>query len=137
MLPLVPHILAAALAVFAQGASAQTPAAPAENAPASVPGELNPDTYFKGRMGGTFGKDIIEVMPGAKRIAVASFRVAFITDNSVSAQVRGSYLPGRDSSGARSSLYVALKGVDAKTFQAITDKAYARRAAARWWPWTR
>jgi hypothetical protein len=117
-------VLAAALAVWAQGAAAQAPAAPVD-VPAPATTELNPDTYFKGRMGGTFGKDIIDVMPAARRIAVASFRVAFITDNSVSAQVRGSYLPGRDTSGARSSLYVALKGVDPKTFQAITDKAYA------------
>lgn len=109
-------ILAAALAVFTQAAAAQSSAPAAEG---------DPDAYFKGQMGGTFGKNIIDVMPAAKRVAVASFRVAFITDNSVSAQVRGSYLPGRDTSGARSSLYVALKGVDPKTFQAIADKAYA------------
>ena len=107
-------VLAVALAVFTQAAAAQAPAA-----------EADPDAYFKGRMGGTFGKNIIEVMPAAKRVAVAGFRVAFVTDNSVSAQVRGSYLPGRDTSGAHSSLYVALKGVDPKTMQAITDKAYA------------
>ena len=128
-MPTVRYILAASFAVLAQAATAQAPTAPAADTPAApataIASELNPDTYFKGKMGGTFGKDIIDVMPAAKRIAVASFRVAFVTDNSVSAQVRGSYLPGRDSSGARSSLYVALKGVDPKTFQAITDKAYA------------
>jgi hypothetical protein len=127
-MPTVRYLLAASFAVLAQAAAAQAPAAPAADAPATATAtasDLNPDSYFKGKMGGTFGKDIIEVMPAAKRIAVASFRVAFVTDNSVSAQVRGSYLPGRDTSGARSSLYVALKGVDAKTFQAIADKAYA------------
>jgi hypothetical protein len=105
-------------------AQAQAPApAPADAVPSAAP-SLDPDAYFKGKMGGTFGKNIIEVMPAGKRIAVAAFRVAFVTDNSVSAQVRASYLPGRDSSGARSSMYVALKGVDAKTMQALTDKAY-------------
>ncbi|MBI2771874.1 MAG: hypothetical protein HYX47_19800 [Burkholderiales bacterium] len=108
-------VLAAALALFMHAAAAQAPAA----------GETDPDTFFKGRMGGTFGKNIIEVMPSARRVAVAAFRVAFVTDNSVSAQVRGSYLPGRDTSGASSSLYVALKGVDPRTMQAIADKAYA------------
>jgi hypothetical protein len=124
-MPVLHLAFAAALALFAQAAAAQAPAAPAETQPAPAASEVDPDTHFKGKMGGTFGKDIIDVMPTAKRIAVASFRVAFITDNSVSAQVRGSYLPGRDTSGARSSLYVALKGVDPKTLQAITDKAYA------------
>ena len=124
-MPYFRYICAATLAVLAQAAIAQAPAAPADAPPAAAAGDVDPDSYFKGRMGGTFGKNIIDVMPAAKRIAVASFRVAFITDNSVSAQVRGSYLPGRDTSGASSSLYVALKGVDPKTFQAITDKAYA------------
>lgn len=118
-------VIAAVLATLAQAASAQASAAPADAAPVAAAGELDPDAYFKGKMGGTFGKDIIEVMPASKRIAVAAFRVAFITDNSVSAKVRASYLPGRDRSGASSSLYVALKGVDARTMQAITDQAYA------------
>lgn len=99
------------------------PVAAAAQADGAAP---DPDAYFKGRMGGTFGKDIVEVMPAGKRIAVAAFRVGFITDNSVTAQVRGAYLPGGiDKSGARSSFFVALKGVDPGTMQAITDKAYA------------
>lgn len=110
-------------AVAQTDASAPPPAAapaPAADAPA------DPDAYFKGKMGGTFGKDIIEVLPAGKRIAVPAFRVAFITDNSVTAQVRGAYLPGGiDRSGARSSMFVALKGVDPKAMQAITDRAYA------------
>ncbi len=122
-------LLAAAACVFVPAAQAQTeppatqPAAAA--APAADPA-ADPDAFFKGKMGGTFGKDIIEVLPAGKRIAVPAFRVAFITDNSVTAQVRGAYLPGGiDRSGARSSLFVALKGVDARTLQAITDQAYA------------
>jgi hypothetical protein len=86
----------------------------------------DPDTLFKGRMGGTFGKDIVEVMPNAKRVAVAAFRVAFVTENNVSAQVRGSYLPGGlDHSGAHSSFHLTLQGVSERTLRAITDQAYA------------
>ncbi len=51
-------------------------------------------------------------------------RSLFITSNTVSAQVRGSYLPGRDTSGASSTLKVDLTGVDAATMQLITDRAY-------------
>ena len=112
--------LAAALALAAAAAPAQT-TAPADGPAAAA---SDPDAYFKGRTGGTFGKNLAELLPASKRIAVAAFRVAFVTDNSVSAQVRGAYLPGRDMSGAKSSFFVALKGVDAKTMQALTDKAY-------------
>jgi hypothetical protein len=115
--------------------SLATSLAMAQTAPDDVPQAAAPEPdkatsagsgqAFKGQMGGTFGKNIIEVMPSAKRIAVAGFRVAFITDNKVTAKVRGAYLPGRDSSGARSSFFVALTGVDARTMQAITDAAYA------------
>ena len=87
--------------------------------------ELDPDAHFKGQMGGTFGKNVVEVLPNSRRVAVTGFRVVFITENTVSAQVRASYLPGRDTSGARSTLNVKLSGVDAATLQAITDKVYA------------
>lgn len=87
--------------------------------------DLDPDAYFKGQTGGTFGKNVVEVLPASKRVAVLGFRVAFITTNTATAQVRASYLPGRDTSGARSSLTVDLKGVDHATLQALTDKAYA------------
>lgn len=106
------RFLAAALAAFTSFGLAQE-AAPAD-----------PDLLFKGQMGGTFGKNVVEVMPAGKRIAVAAFRVGFVVDNSVTAQVRAAYLPGRDMSGARSSLFVALKGVDNATLQAIADKTY-------------
>ena len=87
--------------------------------------DLDPDRHFKGKMGGTFGKDVVEVMPNGKRVAVAGFRVVFITENTATATVRASYLPGRDTSGASSTLHVVLSGVDHATMQAITDKAYA------------
>jgi len=87
--------------------------------------DADPDAHFRGKMGGTFGKNVIEVMPNSRRVAVAGFRVVFITENTVTAQVRGSYMPGRDTSGARSTLKVSLSGVDQATMQAITDKAYA------------
>jgi hypothetical protein len=129
---LAPALVFTAMAALAQSEGGAPPPAPAPSAaPAatSPAADGDPDAFFKGRMGGTFGKNIIEVMPAGKRIAVAGFRVAFITDNSVSAQVRGSYLPGRDTSGAHSSFYVALQGVDPQTMQAITDKAYAELLA--------
>jgi hypothetical protein len=110
-----------ALPAMAQGTDAPSPSVPVAQA---LP-ELDPDAHFKGKMGGTFGKNIVEVLPAGKRVAVAGFRVAFVTHNSVSANVRASYLPGRDSSGARSSLHVALQGVDPAAMQAVTDKAYA------------
>jgi hypothetical protein len=87
--------------------------------------ELDPDAHFKGKMGGTFGKNVTEVLPNSKRVAIAGFRVAFITHNSVSAQVRASYMPGRDTSGASSRLNLALSGVDAAPLQTLTDRAYA------------
>lgn len=113
----------AALPAMAQGTDAPPPSVPAAAAQA-LP-DLDPDAHFKGKMGGTFGKNIVEVLPAGKRVAVVGFRVAFVTNNSVSANVRASYLPGRDSSGARSSLHVALQGVDPAAMQAVTDKAYA------------
>lgn len=87
--------------------------------------DLDPDAYFKGKTGGTFGRNVVEVLPASKRVAVLGFRVAFITRNTATAQVRASYLPGRDTSGASSSLTVNLKGVDHATLQTLTDKAYA------------
>jgi hypothetical protein len=87
--------------------------------------DADPDAHFRGKMGGTFGKNVIEVMPNSKRVAVAGFRVVFITEQTATAVVRGSYMPGRDTSGARSSLKLTLSGVDQATMQAITDKAYA------------
>ena len=133
-MPFTRILLAVAISAPASFALAQAPAteAPAAApapvatpAPATAVPEVDPDTLFKGQMGGTFGKNVVEVMPAGKRIAVAAFRVAFITDNKITAQVRGAYLPGVDFSGARSSFFVALKGVSPQTMQAVTDKAYA------------
>jgi hypothetical protein len=87
--------------------------------------DLDPDGFFKGQTGGTFGKNVTEVLPGNKRVAISGFRVAFITRNTATAQVRASYLPGRDTSGASSKLTVTLSGVDAAALQALTDRAYA------------
>jgi hypothetical protein len=125
---------AAAVQALMQASAAGAPRAvdPAElqklfTPVASVTGlpELDPDAHFKGKMGGTFGKDMKEVLPNGRRVAIAGFRVAFITENTVSAQVRSSYFLGRDSSGARSTLHLVLQGVDYGTMQSITDKAYA------------
>lgn len=108
-----------AMAVTAKD-TALAPATPV----AALPGN-DPDQFFKGKMGGTFGADVVDVLPNSRRVAVLGFRVAFVTSNTASAQVRASYLPGRDSSGASSKLTVTLSGVDAATMQALTDRAYA------------
>ena len=86
--------------------------------------DVDPDAYFQGKMGGTFGKNVVELLPAYKRVAVAGFRVAFVTKDSATAQVRASSLFGRDTSGARVSVDASLAGVDAATLQSITDKAY-------------
>lgn len=109
------RVLALCLAFAATFALAQ--------APDGVP---DPDTVFKGKTGGTFGKEMSEVLPNARRVAIPAFRVAFVVDNKVSAQVRAAYMPGGiDHSGARSSFQVTLQGVSPQTLQAITDRAYA------------
>ena len=99
----------------------------APSAPSTATGlpELDPDAHFKGKMGGTFGKNVTEILPAYKRVAVAGFRVAFVTKDSATAQVRASSFLGRDTSGARMTVNAALEGVDAATLQAVTDKAYA------------
>ncbi len=118
--PGAPLQLASAAASAAAQAATAAPAA----AILSLP-NLDPDKYFKGQTGGTFGKNVVEVLPGNKRVAVTGFRVAFITSNTATAQVRASYMPGRDTSGASSRLTVTLGGVDAAALQALTDRAYA------------
>lgn len=86
----------------------------------------DPDTLFKGKMGGTFGKDMTAVMPDAKRVIVPQFRVGFVIENKVSAQVRASYLPGGiDRSGAMSSYHVKAEGLTPRGLQQVTDAAYA------------
>lgn len=102
-------------------------AASAPSAPSAASGlpDLDPDAHFKGKMGGTFGKNVTEILPAYKRVAVAGFRVAFVTKDSATAQVRASSFLGRDTSGARMTVNAALEGVDAATLQAVTDKAYA------------
>ena len=110
-------------ASLAPGVGAQQVAIPAATRVAGLP-DVDPDRFFKGKAGGTFGKDMIELLPAGKRVAIAGFRVVFITRDAAVAQVRGSYLPGRDTSGARSTLTLSLSGVDAATMQQITDRAY-------------
>lgn len=95
------------------------------NVPTALP-EVDPDAYFKGRTGGTFGKNLIETLPGNRRVAVAGFRVVFVTRDQARAQVRAAYLGGgRETSGASSTTTIVLSGVEAHTLQALADKAYA------------
>jgi hypothetical protein len=99
-----------------------------EAPPAAATGlpDINADEYFDGKAGGTFGKHVTKLLGNSKRVAVAGFRVVFITEAKAHAQVRASYLPGGvEKSGAHASIEVSVEGVDNATLQAITDKAYA------------
>ncbi|HYI08704.1 MAG TPA: hypothetical protein VEK57_06510 [Thermoanaerobaculia bacterium] len=109
----------AALLVLSLGVSAQE--APA---PINLP-DLNPAEWFDGKMGGTFGAKTVTAFAKSNRVAVAGFRVVFVTHNEARAFVRASYLPGRDTGSASAKMEVDLKGVDDATLQAITDRAYA------------
>lgn len=107
------------LAVFPVSASENT--APAA---ISLP-DLNPAEWFDGKMGGTFGAKTVTVFGKSNRVAVAGFRVVFVTHNEARAFVRASYLPGRETGSASAKMEIDLVGVDDATLQAITDKAYA------------
>lgn len=109
----------------ATSAPVPEPAATAVVTSSAALPDLDPDAYFAGKTGGTFGKNANKILPENKRVGVAGFRVVFITDNSIKAQVRASYFGGTDRSGANARMDVALAGVDNATMQAITDKAYA------------
>lgn len=109
-------VLALALSSFAVVADESTaPALP----------DLNPSEWFDGKMGGTFGAKTVTAFAKSNRVALAGFRVVFVTHNEARAFVRASYLPGRDTGSARAKMEVDLKGVDDATLQAITDAAYA------------
>ena len=110
-------VLVCAVACFAFSAIAQE---------AITLPDLNPSEWFDGKMGGTFGAKTVTVFAKNNRIAVAGFRVVFVTHNEARAFVRASYLPGRDTGSARAKMEVDLQGVDDATLQAITDKAYQR-----------
>src|SRR5215212_1096995 len=107
-----------ALSLFVAGAAL------AEQPAISLP-DLNPSEWFDGKMGGTFGAKTVTVFAKSNRVAVAGFRVVFVTHDEARAMVRASYLPGRDTGSARAKMEVDLKGVDDATLQAITDRAYA------------
>lgn len=118
-------LIGASLPAFAEEAAAVAAEVSVASAAGTVLPAVDPDAYFKGKGGGTFGKDAASMLPASKRVGVAGFRVVFITDNSIKAQVRASYFGGTDRSGANARMDVALAGVDNATMQAITDKAYA------------
>ncbi len=121
----------AAVAAIAFGALTRPAAAapaPADTAPPATAitlPDLNPSEWFDGKMGGTFGAKTVTAFAKSNRVAVAGFRVVFVTHNEARAFVRASYLPGRDTGSARAKMEVDLKGVDDATMQAITDQAYA------------
>lgn len=113
-------LLVAALLAISIGAFAD------ETAPAAITlPDLNPSEWFDGKMGGTFGAKTVTAFAKSNRVAVAGFRVVFVTHNEARAFVRASYMPGRDTGSARAKMEVDLKGVDDATLQAITDRAYA------------
>jgi hypothetical protein len=105
------------LFVFTAALSAQTEAI-------TLP-DLNPSEWFDGKMGGTFGAKTVTAFAKTNRVAVAGFRVVFVTHNEARAFSRASYLPGGVEHGSASAkMEVDLVGVDDATLQAITDKAY-------------
>lgn len=65
-----------------------------------------------------------EIFQGKTKVAVGSFKVAFITEQKMTSKNRGSFMGGGEGS-ARASALVKLKGVSNETMQAITDAAYA------------
>jgi hypothetical protein len=118
----------AALAIAAGSVAAadeEPPPQPPMAAPGALP-ELDADEYFQGRTPGTFGKDIVKILPATPRVAVAGFRVVYIIEDTATASVRATYLPGGvETTAAHSKMTVKLDGVDYATMQALTDKAYA------------
>jgi hypothetical protein len=87
--------------------------------------DLNPNDWFDGKMGGTFGAKTVTAFAKTNRVAVAGFRVVFIVHNEARANVRASYLPGGVEKGAaHAKMEVDLKGVDDATLQAITEEAF-------------
>ncbi len=88
--------------------------------------DVNASEYFDGKNGGTFGAKTIETLPKNKRVAIAGFRVVFVTFNSAYARATSTYMPGGAERGAaHSTIEVTLDGVDEATMQALTDQAYA------------
>src|SRR5215472_15801668 len=82
-----PAATPAAAPEAAPAAAAPAPAAaagPAAGIAATLP-DLNPDEYFEGKAGGTFGKDVKELLSHSKRVAVGGFRVMFVTTDAASA----------------------------------------------------
>ncbi|MEO8385804.1 MAG: hypothetical protein ABI583_11215, partial [Betaproteobacteria bacterium] len=99
--------------------------------PATVAGQitlpdLNAADWFDGKMGGTFGEKSVNAFGRNNRVAVAGFRVVFVTHNETQAITRGSYMPGRDTGTAKAKMEVDLQGVDDATLQALTNAAYER-----------
>src|ERR1044071_1923240 len=94
----------AAVAAIALGAWAQPPAAN-DTAPAAITlPDLNPSEWFDGKMGGTFGAKTVTAFAKSNRVAVAGFRVVFVTHNEAHAFVGATYLPGRDTGSARAKM---------------------------------
>jgi len=113
--------------------TAVVPAAALEaQAPAAVEitlPDLNAADWFDGKMGGTFGEKSVNAFSRSNRVAIAGFRVVFVTHNETQAITRASYLPGRDTGTAKAKMQVDLQGVDDATLQAITNAAYEKFVA--------
>jgi hypothetical protein len=91
--------------------------------------DLNPADWFDGKMGGTFGAKTVTAFAKSNRVAIAGFRVVFVTHDEARSISRASYLPGRDMGTAKSRMEVDLQGVDEATMQKITDQAYQQFVA--------
>ena len=111
------RVFALGLVLFAAASSALLAAEPI-----TLP-DLNPSEWFDGKMGGTFGAKTVTAFAKSNRVAVAGFRVVFVTHNEARAVVRASYLPGRDTGTARARRSSHITSV---------PNAAARRRPARW-----
>lgn len=113
-------------AITGEASASAAPAAAASAGLAVTLPDIDANEYFQGDTGGTFGKALSKALaPKSRRVAIAGFRVVYVTDAAVSAHVRASYLPGRDKTAASAKMEVALEGVDPATMQSLTDRAYA------------
>lgn len=102
----------------------------AAQSPVPAMPDLNPADWFDGKMGGTFGAKTVTAFPKSKKIAIAGFRVVFVTHNEAHAFTRATYLPGGVETGsARAKMIVDLQGVDDATMQAITEKSFEQFVA--------
>ena len=91
---------------------------------------VNGALVTRGFLGSTLQPDAIKTFhpsefKGAKRVAIASFAVAFPSENQFYAAARGGGIGALMGGAAKAYMDTSMTGVDAATQQRITDKAFA------------